>query len=258
MDQCRIYTTMDISADPIAVVMGKGRDDKCGVVGQDSFASPTGCRWSHCRSCLRSTVTGHSTTDVMTPVTWLWCQQVWGPISGHTKEWEEREVHECNVQIVQISVVAPPPSPPKKKGGGGGRWISFKPLFPCIQFDLVPFLDRLGRRGDMRDDSAEILLKVFSAGDPCEQLWHGHVCSLFNCCLCSIPSADNGVAHSPRCPEGEIRDPVVLCDTPEPCKFPSLDSCQEKILWTHKQVDLVPHPVVGLVFQVGDNGEVSS
>ena len=34
---------MDISAKPITAAMGKGRDDKCEVVGQDSFASPTGC-----------------------------------------------------------------------------------------------------------------------------------------------------------------------------------------------------------------------
>ena len=39
---------------------------------------------------------------------------------------------------------------------------------------------------------------------------------------------------------------------PETGKFPSLDSCQEKLLWTHKEVDLAPHPVVGLVLQVGD------
>ena len=38
----------------------------------------------------------------------------------------------------------------------------------------------------------------------------------------------------------------------KPCKFPSLDSCQKRFLWTHKAVDLAPHPVVGLVFQVGD------
>ena len=38
------------------------------------------------------------------------------------------------------------------------------------------------------------------------------------------------------------------------CKFRSLDSCQERFLWTHKEVDLAPHPVVGLVLvlQVGD------
>ena len=44
--QYRIYTSMDISAEPIAAAMGKGRDDQCEVVGQDSFASLTGCRLS--------------------------------------------------------------------------------------------------------------------------------------------------------------------------------------------------------------------
>ena len=34
--------------------------------------------------------------------------------------------------------------------------------------------------------------------------------------------------------------------------FPSLDSWQKRFLWTHKEVDLAPHPVVGLVLQVGD------
>ena len=37
-----------------------------------------------------------------------------------------------------------------------------------------------------------------------------------------------------------------------PCKFPSLDSCQKRFLWTHTEVDLAPHPVVGRVLQVGD------
>ena len=45
---------------------------------------------------------------------------------------------------------------------------------------------------------------------------------------------------------------VVACDIPEPCKFPSLDSCQKRFLWTYKEVDLAPHPVVGLEHQVGD------
>ena len=44
----------------------------------------------------------------------------------------------------------------------------------------------------------------------------------------------------------------MACDMPEPCKFPSLDSCQKRLLWTHKEADLAPHPVVGLVLQVGD------
>ena len=45
---------------------------------------------------------------------------------------------------------------------------------------------------------------------------------------------------------------VLACDMPEPCKFSSLDSCQERSLWTHKEVDLAPHLVVGLLLQVGD------
>ena len=39
---------------------------------------------------------------------------------------------------------------------------------------------------------------------------------------------------------------------PEPCKPPSLDSCQKRFLWTHKEVDLAAHPVVGLMLKVGD------
>ena len=43
-----------------------------------------------------------------------------------------------------------------------------------------------------------------------------------------------------------------MCDMPEPCKFPSLDICSKRFLWTHNRADLVPHPVDGLVLQVGD------
>ena len=45
---------------------------------------------------------------------------------------------------------------------------------------------------------------------------------------------------------------VLACDIPKPCKFRSFDSCQKRFLWTHKEVDLVLHPVVGLLLQVGD------
>ena len=39
---------------------------------------------------------------------------------------------------------------------------------------------------------------------------------------------------------------------PEPCKFQSFNSCQKRFPWTHKEVDFAPHPVIGLVLQVGD------
>ena len=41
-------------------------------------------------------------------------------------------------------------------------------------------------------------------------------------------------------------------DMREPCKFPSPDSCQKRFQYTHKEVDLAPHPVVDLVSQAGD------
>ena len=56
-------------------------------------------------------------------------------------------------------------------------------------------------------------------------------------------------------PQGALKDgfgeSVVTRDMPEPCKFPSLDSCQKRSLWTHKEVDLALYPVAGLVLQVG-------
>ena len=49
-----------------------------------------------------------------------------------------------------------------------------------------------------------------------------------------------------------FREAVVVCDMPEPCKCPPIDSCQKTFLWIHKGVDHAPHPAVGLVLQVGD------
>ena len=45
-------------------------------------------------------------------------------------------------------------------------------------------------------------LSVFPAGGHREQFWRGQGCSLFGFCPSSISSADHGVAHPPRCPEG--------------------------------------------------------
>ena len=56
--------------------------------------------------------------------------------------------------------------------------------------------------------------------------------------------------------QGALKDgfgkAVVACDTPEPCKFPSRDSCQWRFLWAHREIGIAPHPVTGLVLQVGD------
>ena len=43
----------------------------------------------------------------------------------------------------------------------------------------------------------------------------------------------------------------MACDMSEPCKFPSLDSCQKMFLRAHKDVYLALHPFTGLVLQAG-------
>ena len=64
---------------------------------------------------------------------------------------------------------------------------------------------------------------------------------------------------SPSILQGALTDgfgeSVVAWNMPEPCKFPSLDSCQRRFLWTNEEVDLALHPVVGLVLQVGGDAE---
>ena len=89
-------------------------------------------------------------------------------------------------------------------------------------------------------------LPVFSAGGPCEQFWHGQGCSLFGVVHPAFPLLTTA---SPTL-QGSLKDGFgqasVACDMPKPCKFPSLDSCQKRFLWTYKEVDLAPHPVVDL------------
>ena len=87
-------------------------------------------------------------------------------------------------------------------------------------------------------------LPVFSAGHHCEQFWHVQGCPVFDIVH---PAFSLPTTASPILPEGEA---VVACDMPEPCKFPSLESCQKRFSWTHKEVYLAPQPDVGLVLYV--------
>ena len=120
------------------------------------------------------------------------------------------------------------------------------------QFSSVQSVDRSGRRGHMTDDSAEMFFQCFlqeaivsSSGIG----WDAHSLML-------------SIKHSLRRPrrrppsnvplEDGFGEAVVASDMPEPCKLPSLDSCQKRFLWTHKEVDLASHPFIGLVRQVGD------
>ena len=64
----------------------------------------------------------------------------------------------------------------------------------------------------------------------------------------SIPAFPLPTMASPTlqsAPKDGFEKAVVARDMPEPCEFPSLDSCQN-FLWAHKNGDLAPHPLVGL------------
>ena len=106
----------------------------------------------------------------------------------------------------------------------------------------VQSLDRLGRQGDMRDHSAEIFFQCF----PQEALVSssGKVKDVVHPAFPALTTA------SPMF-QGALKDgfveAVMACDMPEPCKFPSLDSCQKRFLGTHKAADPALHPVFGPV-----------
>ena len=121
-------------------------------------------------------------------------------------------------------------------------------------FRSVQSLGRSGRRGDMRDDSAKILFQVFFfffSGSPCDQFWHEQGCPVFDVVHAEFSLRTTASPTLQSALKNDFGEAVVACDSPEPCEFPSLDSCQKTFLWTHK-VALAQHPVVGLALQVGD------
>ena len=116
----------------------------------------------------------------------------------------------------------------------------------------VQSLYRFGSRDGHDRRFSRDPLPVFSAGGHCEQLWHGKEWPLFDVVCPALPLPTTSSPTLQDALKYGFVEAVMTCDLLEPCKFPSLDSCQKKFLWTQKEVDLVPHPVIGLVFQVGD------
>ena len=118
-------------------------------------------------------------------------------------------------------------------GGGGGWWVGGGGR------------ERVGRGGRKGRFSIDPL-PVFSAGDPCEQFWHGQGCPLSDVVHPAFPLPTTVSPTFQGAQKDGFGEAVVACDMPEPCKCPSLESCQRRFRWTHKGVDLAPHPVVGL------------
>ena len=119
-----------------------------------------------------------------------------------------------------------------------------------VKFSSVPWPTG-SSGGHERSFSRDPLLVFFAEGPLWAVVaWAGM--STLWWCPSSISSADHGAAHSSQCPEGWFWRGYRACDMSKPCNFTSLDSCQKRVLWTHKEVDLAPHPAVGLVLQVED------
>ena len=107
--------------------------------------------------------------------------------------------------------------------GGDGRienFFVFKEISLGI-FSSVQSLDRLGRRGEHKGQFSRDPLPVFSAGGPCEQLWHRQGCPLFDVVhpTFPLPTAASPVLRGAL--KDGFREAIVACDMPEPCKFPS-------------------------------------
>ena len=81
---------------------------------------------------------------------------------------------------------------------------------------------------------------------------HGQVSPHFDAVYPAVPLPTTALPTLQGALKSDFGEAVVACDMPEPGKFSFLDSCHERFLWTHKEVDFAPHPVVGLVLQVGD------
>ena len=124
------------------------------------------------------------------------------------------------------------------------------------QFSSVQSLDRMGHRGDMKDDSAEIFLQSFlqkalvSSSDMC---WDVHSLMLsiqhFLCQTTVSASLQGGLKDA-------FGEAVMACDMPKPCMFQSLHSCQNPLVgcnllflqlkWSIRMImslpSLLPHP----------------
>ena len=81
-------------------------------------------------------------------------------------------------------------------------------------------------------------LPLFPARGRWEHFWHRQGYALFDVVHPAFPLPTTA---SPTL-QGALKDgfgeAVMACYMPEPCKFPSLDSCQKRFMWTYKGVDV--------------------
>ena len=74
--------------------------------------------------------------------------------------------------------------------------------FSSVQFSSVPW--PIESSGGHEGRFSRGSLPVFFAGGPCEWLWQGQGCPVFDVIHPAFSSADHGVAHPLGCPEGGL------------------------------------------------------
>ena len=131
---------------------------------------------------------------------------------------------------------------------------NFQPLFDEVQFSSVP--RPIGSSGGPDRRFSRYSFAVSSAEGHCEQFRHGQGGPLFDVVHPALPLSNTASSTLQGALKDGSGETVVACDMPKPCKFPSLDSCQKRFLWTHKEVDLAAHPVVDLLLQEGDTEKI--
>ena len=92
----------------------------------------------------------------------------------------------------------------------------------------------------------QVFVFVF-AGGFCERFTHGQGRPLFVVVhsAFSLPTATSPTLQGAL--KKDFWEAFVARDMSEPCESPSVDSSQKRYLWAHKEVDLAPQPVVGIV-----------
>ena len=107
-----------------------------------------------------------------------------------------------------------------------------------VQFSSIPWPIGSSGRHDSRFSRDPLQLPVFSVRSHCEQFWPGQGCPRFDVVhpAFRLPTMASPTLQGTL--EDGLGETVVACDVPEPCEFPSLDSCQRRFLWTHKETDI--------------------
>ena len=82
----------------------------------------------------------------------------------------------------------------------------------------------------MRDDSAEILFQSFLQEACCEQFWYVQGCPFSDVIHRAFPLPTTASPTLQDALKDGFGEAVVACDMPEPCEFPSLESCQKRFL----------------------------